>query len=69
LSNNASILAKSASITGEDGTGEAGDSTGDREDDDDPCSASGVLTTGVTVLLSTKFIKVCLKYGYSNFMG
>ena len=38
LSNNTSILAKSASITGE-----AGDSTGDRDDDvDDSCSASGV---------------------------
>ena len=59
LSNNASILAKSASITGEAGTGEPGDSTGDRDDDDDdnPCSASGVLATGVTVLVSTKYIK------------
>ena len=55
LSNNASILAKSASITGE-----AGDSTGERDDDDDDsCSASGVFITGVNVFVSTKYIKVC----------
>lgn len=66
LSNNASILAKSASITGEAGTGEAGDSTGDRDDEDDPCSASGVLTTGVTVFVSRKYIKVFYKCNKQN---
>jgi len=67
LSNNASILAKSASITGETGTGEASDSTGDRDDDDDDrCSASGVLTTGVTVFVSTKYIKVYYKCNKQN---
>jgi len=44
LSSNASILARSASITGEAGGGVPGDSSGER-DDDDSCSASGVLTT------------------------
>ena len=63
LSNNASILAKSASITGEAGTGEPGDSTGDRDDDDDnPCSASVVLATGVIVLVSTKYTKIYHKH-------
>lgn len=52
LSNNASILAKSASITGDAGTGEPGDSSGER-DDDDSRSTSGVLTTGVTLVVST----------------
>lgn len=67
LSNNASILAKSASITGEAGTGEASDSTGDRDDDDDDrCSASGVLTIGVTVFVSTKYIKVYYKCNKQN---
>ena len=62
LSNNASILAKSASITGEAGTGERGDSTGDRDDDDDnPCSASVVLAIGVIVLVSTKYTKIYRK--------
>lgn len=54
MSNNTSILAKSASITGE-----AGDSTGDLDDDvDDSCSASGVWITGVTVFVSTKYLVI-----------
>ena len=64
LSSNASILAKSASITGDAGTGEPGDSSGER-DDDDSCSTSGVLTTGMTVFVSTKYMKVSYS-GTSN---
>lgn len=66
LSSKASILARSASITGEAAGGvPAGDSAGEC-DDNDSCSASGVLVTRATdaALVSknnNKFNKFCLK--------